>query len=170
MKKRTIIFIVGIVGLIFGFVFYLHQSFDFVVINKEEQPVKMRKFLLNKLWRDKAIVKLDKVKIHTRPLDDAAYEKQLNLKLLEEAQEVVAASGNKEDLISEMGDVLEVLECIALFHKIDWQDILVKKQAKVDDRGSYVDRQYVTVAECAPDSWLLSYYMKDPERNIEIFD
>lgn len=170
MKKNKIIFFVIFIIVVIGFVSYGHKFFNCVAIQTEKQPVKMRKFLLNKLWRDKAIARLDKVVIHTKPLDDAAYEEQLNLKLLEEAQEVVAATGNKEDLMSEMGDVLEVLECIALFHKIDWKDILVKKQEKVDDRGSYLDRQYVTVAECQQDSWLLSYYLKNPERNIEIFD
>ncbi|MBP6869383.1 nucleoside triphosphate pyrophosphohydrolase [Candidatus Babeliales bacterium] len=138
--------------------------------DRELREPKMRKFLLNKLWRDKAAGKLDKVVIHVQTLGDEEYEKQLNLKLIEEAQEVVDAIANKDELTSEIGDVLEVLECIALQHKIAWKDVLAKKEAKRADRGSYVQRQYVTIAECAPDSFLLSYYLKDPKRHLEIFD
>lgn len=165
--KKMISFI-AILAFIVGFCWYSFEKLD-----DYDEPVekpKMRKFLLNKLWRDKAASKLDKVKIHITRLDDQEYEKQLNLKLIEEAEEVVAAIHNPENLISEIGDVLEVLECIALFHKISWKDVIAKKIAKRDERGSYVDRQYVTIAECAPDSWLLSYYMKEPGRHVEIFD
>ena len=142
-----------------------YDDFDIV----QTKP-KMRKFLLNKLWRDRAAQQLDKVIIHVQTLGDEEYEKQLNLKLLEEVQEVIAAIWNKDHLADEIGDVLEVLECIALFHKVTWKDIHAKKEAKRADRGSYVQRQYVTIAECEPDSFLLSYYMKDPKRHVEIFD
>ena len=173
MKKQIITLMFGLVLFVMSYLYVTKKQESCAKqdeIVEQNQPVKMRKFLLNKLWRDRAAGQLDKVNIHVQRLDDAAYKEQLNLKLIEEAQEVVAAIDNPEDLKSEIGDVLEVLECIALFHNISWQDILLKKQAKKDDRGSYVERQYVTVAECAPDSWLLSYYMKDPKRNVEIFD
>lgn len=173
MKKHKLIVSIGLFVIAFFGLFCIVQSFQSIVEKEQslqDHPVKMRKFLLNKLWRDKAAGRLEKVKIHVQTLNDEDYQKQLHLKLIEEAQEVIAAVDNKDDLASEIGDVLEVLECIALFYNVSWQDVLDKKLAKQQDRGSYVERQYVTIAECAPDSWLLSYYMKDPKRNIEIFD
>lgn len=58
----------------------------------------MRRFLQNKLWRDKSveILERDGSRIRWRMLDDTAFRAQLRSKLMEEAEEVVQAKGHQE--------------------------------------------------------------------------
>ncbi len=54
---------------------------------------------------------------HWRRLDNAEYDKQLRIKLLEEADEVRVAK-NREELMSEIGDVYEVIDSLCALHKL----------------------------------------------------
>ena len=53
----------------------------------------MRKFIQNKLWRDKAPALMEQMGsvIHCKNLNKADYDEELRKKLIEEIQEVVAA-------------------------------------------------------------------------------
>jgi predicted house-cleaning noncanonical NTP pyrophosphatase (MazG superfamily) len=67
----------------------------------------MRTFLQKKLWRDKAIDMMEQnhgSKIHWRQLNDQEFNQQIRIKLLEEAEEVVAAQSRNE-LINELADL-----------------------------------------------------------------
>jgi len=132
---------------------------------------KMRKFLHNKLWRDKGPARMQAVGsiVHVKDLDDQEYEQQLGLKLIEEAHEVVTAQ-NKEELISEIGDVLEVIDCIVAFHGLSGDEITQKQAAKRNERGSYRNRMFVTTTESIPGSYLDIYCSKSPEQYTLISD
>jgi len=131
--------------------------------------MKMRKFYMNKLWRDQASLfkKDDGSIIHLQILNDAEYNNELGLKLIEEATEVHMAQ-SPDELMDELGDVLEVIDCIVKFHKLSKDEILNRQQKKREDRGSYEERKFVSTAEFAPDSYGEKYCLKDPERYPEI--
>ena len=94
---------------------------------------------------------------------------QLGLKLKEEAAEVDEAK-NKEELIEEIGDVLEVLDCIIALNNLDKQEIETVQKNKRDKRGSYLAREFVTTAQAVDGSYLHNYYLKSPDRHQEILD
>ena len=84
MCKKTMILYAAIAAIIFSLsvaMYYTSSDFKATIAKK---PVVMRKFLLNKLWRDKAAAQLemtDGAIIHRHVLNDEEYKKQLNLKI-----------------------------------------------------------------------------------------
>ena len=99
----------------------------------------MRKFKQNKLWRDKLIEKLELQgsRIVWRHLSDEEFQKRLQEKLLEEAEEVVQAT-NRQELISELADLWEVIETLAHHNAISMEDISACKETKLKERGCAV--------------------------------
>jgi len=77
----------------------------------------------HKLVRDQvpAIIAADGHQPVTRVLDHAGYEAALRAKLLEEAHEAQAAPDGQ--LVSELADVLEVLQALAAAHDMGWEDV-----------------------------------------------
>lgn len=173
MKKRMFFLIVGLSS--FSAYIYLceFQKPSDVIKVEEKKSLKMRKFLQNKLWRDNAADRLEKEDgaiIHRIILDDEQYNKQLGLKLEEEAHEVATAV-TRDELVSEIGDVLDVLDCIIRLHNCTQDEIDIARQQKRNERGgSYFNREFVTVSECLPGSFLEDYLLKQPDKYIEIFD
>jgi predicted house-cleaning noncanonical NTP pyrophosphatase (MazG superfamily) len=175
MKKITILLILGACGL--GLYYYSldakksQQNLENIVDDATGQ-VKMKKYRLNKLWRDNAASQLemhDGAIIHRYILNDDEYRIQLGLKLKEEAAEVDAAQ-NRQELIEEMADVLEVLDCIIAFNDLDLSEIKAVQDKKRQARGSYRAREFVTIAQAVPGSFLHQYYLKSPDRHQEIID
>jgi predicted house-cleaning noncanonical NTP pyrophosphatase (MazG superfamily) len=131
----------------------------------------MRKFSFNKLWRDKAPEDMEKdgSVVHVTQLNDTQYKKQLGLKLIEEASEVHTAT-SPDDLLSEIADVLEVIDCIVKFHNLSMSDVINQQEKKRNKRGSYLQRRFVTSAEYQPGSFGEKYSLKDLKRNPEILN
>ncbi len=134
--------------------------------------MKFKKFKSNKLWRDKIVEKMEKDacnKIHWKKLDDAEFEEQLKLKLIEEAQEVHNTK-TKEHLIEELADVLEVMNAICELNKIEFKEIIEAQNKKFLERGGYKERKFVTVVEFKQGSEGEKYCLADPEKYPEIID
>ena len=133
--------------------------------------MKRRKFSLNKLWRDKAPANMESqgAIIHVTHLDDAQYKNQLGLKLIEEAHEVHTAQSDDE-LLSELADVLEVVNCIIQAHNLRLADVIVRQNEKQNERGSFLQRKFVTVAEYLPGSFGENYALNDLKRHPEIIE
>jgi predicted house-cleaning noncanonical NTP pyrophosphatase (MazG superfamily) len=167
------VFVVGVIFVIYDIMYKKPLSNkSYVGYETHHDGMKRRKFLLNKLWRDRAATQLeeeDGAVIHRYILNDAEYKKQLGCKLMEEALEVQTAK-TRDELTSEIGDVYEVLDCLIAFHDLSREEIVAKQDKKRKDRGSYLAREYITVAEYLPGSFGESYCLRDPERHIEIFD
>lgn len=66
----------------------------------------------------------------------ASLDLQLRQKLIEEAHEVVNAS-DREDLIEELADVMEVLDVLAKLHAIDPDSIEARRVQKKEKRGGF---------------------------------
>lgn len=131
--------------------------------------MKMRKFLQNKLWRDKAVEGMEQMgsKINWERLDDAQYDKQLRLKLIEESNEVVGAQ-SPDEVRDELADVLEVMQTLCTLHNITWDDIVRAQDQKRIDRGGFEGRKFVTTAEHPVGGYGEKYCLKDPEKYPEV--
>jgi len=154
------------------YLFYSKKNSPIQTTQHNESSPKRRKYLHNKLWRDDAIEQLEELHgdiIHRIILDDQEYNNQLGLKLIEEAGEVHTAK-TRDELSSEVGDVLEVLDCIIALHKLSSQDIEQARNKKRNDRGSYLQRKFVTTTESIPGSFLDIYCSKDPDKYTEIIE
>lgn len=131
--------------------------------------MKMRIFKQNKLWRDKAIELLEQMgsKIHWTRLDDAQYDAQLRLKMLEESQEVCDAK-SRDELVGELADVLEVMQSLCKVNNISWYDVIDAQDKKRLSRGGFDERMFVTNAEHPEGSFGEKYCLKSPEKYPEV--
>lgn len=165
--KVTLSSVLILVPLLLCNIFMYKKVKQLETTTEETTPITpRRKFIHNKLWRDNAIEQLEERHgdiIHRVILDDQAYNNQLGLKLIEEAGEVHTAK-NKEELSSEVGDVLEVLDCIIALHNLSREEIEQSRNKKRNDRGSYLERKFVTTTESIPGSFLDVYCSKDPDK------
>jgi predicted house-cleaning noncanonical NTP pyrophosphatase (MazG superfamily) len=103
----------------------------------------------HKLVRDQipAIIAADGGQPVTRVLDQAGYEAALRAKLLEEAHEAQAAPVG--ELVSELADVLEVLQALAAAHDVGWEDIVSEASRKRAERGGFDHRIFLEHVEAA---------------------
>lgn len=133
--------------------------------------MKFRKFLQNKLWRDKAPSLMEAMGsvIHTKQLSDEEYGRELCVKLLEEAQEVQKATSQQE-LASEIADVFEVTDALLQLHGIDMQTIQKIKEEKLNKRGGFTARKFVTIAEHPAGGFGEQYCLADPTKYPEIIE
>ncbi len=147
------------------------QGYQAMLSKKNVGPATMKKrsFLQNKLWRDHAVERMEQTGsvIHWQCLDDAGYDKHLRLKLIEESQEVIAAR-TKEELGAELADLLEIIECLSSANALTMEEVHAIKKLKQQERGSFVGRKYVTVAEHLDDSYGTAYCLAAPEKYPEI--
>lgn len=129
----------------------------------------MRSFIQNKLWRDKAVRMLEQHGsiITVQQLQDAEYDTQLRLKLIEEAQEVLA-SKNKQELKAELADVFEVIDALCSLHNIAKYEILALQAQKRHERGGFTERKFVTIAKHPEGSFGEKYCLRDPEKYPEV--
>lgn len=129
----------------------------------------MRKFLQNKLWRDKSVDLMESQgsRIIWHVLSDDEFHKELQRKLIEEAQEVATAK-SKHELISELADLCEVIETLTSLNQITPQEISLVQEQKRNNRGGFVGRKFVEVAEHPRGSFGESYCLKDPQKYPEI--
>lgn len=130
---------------------------------------KMRVFKQEKLWRDKAPELMHKHGsiIHIKELNDNEFDHELRVKLLEEAEEVKAAQ-TTDTLVQELADLYEVIDTLAQLHGITKETIVAAQEKKRNDRGGFIGRTYVTVAEHPEGSFGVEYCLADPEKYPEI--
>jgi len=104
----------------------------------------------HKLVRDQipAIIAADGHQPVTRILDQASYEAALRAKLLEEAHEAQAAPDGQ--LASELADVLEVLQALAVAHDMGWEDIVSEAGRKRAERGGFDHRIFLEYVDQTP--------------------
>jgi predicted house-cleaning noncanonical NTP pyrophosphatase (MazG superfamily) len=129
----------------------------------------MRRFKIDKLVRDK-IVELSIQEGITNIVTEIAHEeylKSLNAKLIEEAYEVVSAS-NKQELIEELADLLEVLNTIAATNNIELQTIDEIRLKKKEAKGGFVNKIYLHYVEMPDDHQKVTYYLTKSDRYPEI--
>lgn len=126
---------------------------------------KMRRFKQNKLWRDSlpAMMKKHGSVIHIKQLNDQEFDNELRLKLLEEAEEVKTAQSDKM-LIEELADLYEVIDSLIALHNIDKKEVLRVQEQKRSERGGFMGRAYVTVADHPEGSFGVEYCLAAPDK------
>ena len=133
--------------------------------------MKMRRFLFNKLARDKSIAKLEKqgaiCKVKNLE-DNSDYLEALTQKIVEELEEVFEC-GSQEELLIELADLEEVLDCFKKLVKIDQKAIDDMRKAKIAERGNYDGRMYVEYTDI-PESATqeIEYFSSQPDRYPEV--
>ncbi len=128
----------------------------------------MRKFKFNKLVRDDIALNIEKKggKVIQKKLDDFEFLEQLNLKLVEEFTEYTKAS--KEEIVSELSDVYEVLENIRNTLHISEAEIKEARAKKAEKNGSFKDRVFIDYIEIENNDPWLQYYLDNKDRYPEI--
>lgn len=99
--------------------------------------------IYNKLVRDKIP---DKIKSNreipiTRILSNEEFKIELDKKLLEECYEVINATG--EELLEELGDLLEVMKHKAKLENATLDDIIKISEKKNEKRGSFEQKIFL---------------------------
>ncbi len=130
----------------------------------------MRKFYQNKLWRDKLIAIREKsgAIVHSVPLAHAEYKEEINLKLIEEANELADADTHKK-MVDEIADMLEAIDCIIDFHGMTMEEVLKHKEAKFLQFGSYKNHVLVDYVEYPSGSQEAKDCLENPNRYPELF-
>jgi len=101
----------------------------------------------NKLVRDRIpeIIAEDGREPATRILDEDEYIAELERKLREECEEVIAAGDGDtaEHRLEELGDVLEVMLALAEIDHFNLDDIVFAAEQKRQERGGFDKRIYL---------------------------
>lgn len=97
----------------------------------------------NKLVWDKIpeIIKNNNETPITRILSDEEYKVELEKKLLEEYQEVIASSG--KDRLEELADMLEVMIALASLDDATLEDIIELADKKRNKRGGFKEKIFL---------------------------
>lgn len=99
------------------------------------------RYTYNKLVRDKIPENIDSElgrKCKYRILDDEEYLKELNRKVLEEANEFV-----EENSIEELGDLVEVINAIMKLKGYSMEEVNEVMKAKEEKKGSFNDKIFL---------------------------
>ncbi|MFC2046506.1 nucleotide pyrophosphohydrolase [Chloroflexota bacterium] len=94
----------------------------------------------NKLIRDRIpeIIQADGRTCGTETLSEGEYRKVLFQKLVEEAQE--AAESSSDGLVTELADVLEIVDAIMTAYSIHHQSVLTEQEQRRTQRGGFDKR------------------------------
>ena len=121
------------------------------------------RFRVQKLIRDRlpAIMRAQGLQVFDRRLNDAEFIVALKDKLLEEAQEVGAAT-SQVDLIDELADVMEVIAALADASGVPLQAVEERRQAKRAERGGFAERVFNAAVEARDGLPAAEYYLARP--------
>ena len=109
--------------------------------------------IFGKLVRDRIpdMIRASGAEPSCRTLDTSSYISALRKKVVEEAAELELAS--PEQLIEEMADVLETLQCLARVTGIQWSAVEFEALQKRTDRGGFERRIWLeSVSTPSPES------------------
>ena len=103
------------------------------------------------------------VSVNRNSLSKSEYLSELKRKILEEAQEVHDAE-SKEDLITELADVIEVIHAIADANAISLADIENAQSEKREINGGFLPENYINYIEVAEDNHKVIEYLENKNR------
>ncbi len=98
----------------------------------------------HKLVRDNIpkILLEDNLDFKIKTLTEEEFEKALRVKLIEETQELLLTT-NQEELIEELADIYDVLDCILITHKLDLFDIHKVRIKKNMEKGGFENKVFL---------------------------
>lgn len=127
------------------------------------------RFTFEKLVRDKIpeIISAKNIDVFSYIMEQEEYIQSLKQKLLEEAEEVIAATSTQL-LQKELADVLEVIYTLADAHKINITEIERIRLHKKESRGGFGNKRYITYIEMDQNNKDKEYYLKHPGKYHQI--
>ncbi len=128
----------------------------------------MPKYKFGKLVRDKIVE--HQIKSGAKPtfhlLDDKSHKKELVLKIIEEAKEIIKSK--PEDRASEIADVQQALDDLKQKYKLTDKDIAEAQKIKLDKNGAFKKGIFVDYVELdEKDKWA-DYFRKNADCYPEI--
>ena len=101
----------------------------------------MSRKIYNKLIRDKIpkIIEENNKVYNIEIMNDEQYKNKINLKILEEVQELLE-SRKHEERVNELADTYKILEVYIAVNDIDAREVEVKKESKLLLRGGFKDK------------------------------
>lgn len=111
-------------------------------------PKIMKKIYYHKLIRDKIPEKMKKAgaSFVVKKLNHKHYERELIKKVGEESDGLITAK-LKDELVSELADVIEVTEEIKKFKKISCKELVEARKENMKRKGGFKKRLYLVWAE-----------------------
>jgi len=108
----------------------------------------MKKIYYHKLIRDKIPEKMKKAgaSFVVKKLNSKKYEKELIKKVGEESDGLLVAK-SKDELVSELADVVEVMEEIKKFKRISHKKLKEARKENMSRKGGFKKRLYLVWAE-----------------------
>lgn len=130
-----------------------------------ERIVVYQKFKTSILVRDKMVEKMESegILVDYKKLSEKDYVNALRKKVIEEAQEV-ADEKNREKLIYELADLLEVAQTLANTLGITESEILEACKNKRKKSGGFTKKHFTNFVEIKEDNPAIEYYLERPEK------
>ena len=130
-----------------------------------------RKFKTDILVRNNRIQQMQDqgIVVNYQILDDKQYICELKRKIVEEVNEVAVAD-TIEELSSEIGDVLEVIDHLIDVYKLDIDNIQKLKTDKQNRIGKFDKRYKTNFVEIDEDNEAINYYLKKKDKYPEIVE
>lgn len=125
----------------------------------------MKRYQFNKLIRSRLPARMieEGVKINSSKLSSEEYMLQLKNKLLEEAEEVSLAT-DREHLITELADVVEVIYAISDASDINMSDIEKARLKKRSINGHFHSDNYIHYIEVDNNNHKVIEYLNNKDR------
>jgi predicted house-cleaning noncanonical NTP pyrophosphatase (MazG superfamily) len=129
----------------------------------------MKKYKFEKLIRNNLPTRMEAegITVNSRTLEHADYLLELKKKILEEAKEVSEAN-SKEELTTELADVMEVIEAIAAANQISLEEITNSKVKKREINGYFLPENYINYIEVAEDNYKVIEYLENKNRHYQL--
>ena len=129
----------------------------------------MRKFRFDKLVRDKIVGSQREEGSVTdyKVLDKDEYLKELLKKLAEESKEINPA-GSPDELLSELADLQEAIDCVLLAVGRTEADLAEVQKKKNTKAGSFKQRMYIKTVTIDENNPWIKHYLENPGRYPEI--
>lgn len=125
----------------------------------------MIKFKCNKLVRDKSLQRMGQSGIHATShiLSKENLLTAAQQKLIEESHEVAEAT-NRTEVISELVDVLDVIDLLKKIYNITEDELMVEKQTKFQERGAFEKGIFLEYIEMAEDNPRIAHFRSTPDK------
>lgn len=128
----------------------------------------MIKFICNKLGRDKDLELFEKsgISVQYKLANKDEFIVAIHKKLLEEALEVVQAT-NRQEIIAELGDILEVIDAFKKTYQIAEQEIISAKNLKFLQKGGYEKGIFIESITMDDSNPRVSHFRASPDKYLE---
>jgi predicted house-cleaning noncanonical NTP pyrophosphatase (MazG superfamily) len=131
-----------------------------------DTPQTYERFEFNRLVRSKVVGHCQEqgCRTHFRSLTGDELAQALRLKLVEEAAEVVAATGDRSETIKELADLQEVIRELMHQLAISAAEVEVAQTKKREAKGTFREGYFITTNDVPIGHWDIPGFLAQPEK------